>query len=40
MIKIAAFPDDNVTEIFLNIKSVCERLEGSGYWDHKLLAGI
>ena len=40
LINITEFLGDNVTECCLNIKSLFEHLEVSGYWDHHLLVGI
>ena len=40
MINITDFPGDNSTECFLKIKSLYERLEGSGCWYHNFLVGI
>ena len=40
LINITEFSGDNVADCFLKIKSLCEHLDRSGYWDHNLLFGI
>ena len=40
LINITDFPGDNVTDFFPNIKSLCNHLDGSGYWDKLFLVGI
>ena len=39
-IKISDFPGENVSKMNVVIKDICDRLYGSGFWEHDLLNSI